>query len=180
LLVLNTDHITGATGLSPTVQINKNGTGWGVPAGAVTEVGFGLYQVAPNAVDANTLGPLQLYAIVPGVTDPANEMYPVNGYNPWGLGLAADGLNNILIEMNLPEGLVIDDNGNPVESFTMPQALAVMLAVFSGGGAGFTMGPSLVSYQQAGNPGGVQRVQATIDIAGNRQVVLIRVPVTPA
>lgn len=82
LLVLSSDHITGATGVTPTVRLAKNdGLGFIVPAGAVSEVGQGWYQVAPNATDANTLGPLTLHATANNC-DPTDEEFVVVSYNP--------------------------------------------------------------------------------------------------
>ena len=66
LLVSSTDHITGATGLSPTVALSKNGSAFAAPAGAVSEIGNGWYKVAGNATDSNTLGPLLLHATATG------------------------------------------------------------------------------------------------------------------
>jgi hypothetical protein len=77
LLVSSADHITGATGKTPTVTIRKNdGGAFATPAGAVTEVGVGWYQVAANATDANTLGPLLLHATAAGC-DPADIRFDV-------------------------------------------------------------------------------------------------------
>lgn len=56
------DHISGKTGLSPTVTISKNGAAFATPAGAVTEMGSGWYKVAPNATDSNTVGALLVHA----------------------------------------------------------------------------------------------------------------------
>jgi hypothetical protein len=71
LLVLSSDHITGATGLTPTVTISKNGGAFAAPSGAVTEIGNGWYKLAANATDSNTLGPLVLHASGTG-TDPTD------------------------------------------------------------------------------------------------------------
>ncbi len=54
------------TGLSPTVTINKNGGSFGSPAGAVSEVANGMYKVAGNATDTNTLGAIWLKAVCSG------------------------------------------------------------------------------------------------------------------
>lgn len=56
------DHISGKTGLAPTVIISKNGAAFGAPAGAVSEVANGWYKVAANATDSNTLGEIALHA----------------------------------------------------------------------------------------------------------------------
>ncbi|OQW51348.1 MAG: hypothetical protein A4C66_13990 [Nitrospira sp. HN-bin3] len=58
----STDHITGKTGLSPTVTLSKNGGSFASPSGAVSEIASGWYKVAANATDSNTLGPLTLHA----------------------------------------------------------------------------------------------------------------------
>ena len=72
LMVLSADHVTGATGLTPTVTIAKNdGLGFASPLGAVSELGSGWYSVAANATDANTLGPISLHATGAGA-DPAD------------------------------------------------------------------------------------------------------------
>lgn len=82
LLVLASDHITGATGKTPTVTIAKNdGLGFATPAGAVAELGNGWYQVAATASDASVLGPLTLHATATGC-DPADEEYVVVNYSP--------------------------------------------------------------------------------------------------
>src|SRR5579863_7184625 len=65
-MVLATDHRTAAPGLSPTVQISKVGSAFATPAGAVSEIGSGAYQVAANAADVNTSGPLMLRATAAG------------------------------------------------------------------------------------------------------------------
>lgn len=55
------------TGLSPTVTISKNGGSFGSPAGSVSEIGsIGVYKVAGNATDTNTLGTIYLKAVCSG------------------------------------------------------------------------------------------------------------------
>jgi hypothetical protein len=71
-----------ATGKSPTVLLSKNaGASFASPAGAVSELGNGLYAVAPNATDANTLGPLLLVANASGCNQTTDE-FQVVSYNP--------------------------------------------------------------------------------------------------
>lgn len=82
LMVLSSDHITPRTGATPTVTIRKNnGSPFAAPAGAVTEVGNGWYQVAGNATDTNTLGPLLLHATA-SAADPVDREYEVVAHNP--------------------------------------------------------------------------------------------------
>ena len=81
LMVLASDHITGATGKSPTVTISKNGGAFATPAGSVSEIGSGIYALSANATDANTLGPLLLHATASGC-DPRDDTFDVVNYNP--------------------------------------------------------------------------------------------------
>lgn len=76
LMVDSTDHVTGKTGLSPTVTVSKSGASFGSPSGAVSEVANGWYKVAGNATDSGTLGPLALHATGTGA-DPVDYLYEV-------------------------------------------------------------------------------------------------------
>lgn len=62
-MVLASDSKTGATGLSPlpAVQIRKPGGAFAAAVGAVTELGFGWYQVALTVVDTDTVGTLAFH-----------------------------------------------------------------------------------------------------------------------
>jgi hypothetical protein len=89
LLVTSADHITGATGKTPTVTIAKaDGLGFVTPSGAVTEIGNGWYSLAANATDASVLGPLLLHATA-SACDPSDEEYVVVNYNPTATAIQA-------------------------------------------------------------------------------------------
>lgn len=81
LMVSSTDHVTGVASITPTVTIRKAGGSFASPAGAVTEIANGWYQVAGNATDSNTLGPLLLHATGTGA-DPTDELYQVVAFDP--------------------------------------------------------------------------------------------------
>lgn len=81
LMVDSTDHVTGKTGLSPTVTLSKAGGSFASPAGSVTEVGSGWYKVAGNATDTDTLGPLVLHA-TGSATDPCDVEFVVVAFDP--------------------------------------------------------------------------------------------------
>lgn len=85
LMVLTSDHLTGATGLTPTVKLSKNGAAGVSPSGAVSEIDAtnmpGWYKVAGNATDSGTLGPLALHASAAGA-DPVDDRFEVVGYDP--------------------------------------------------------------------------------------------------
>lgn len=90
-MVDSTDHVTGKTGLSPTVTISKNGGSFASTSGAVTEVGNGLYKVAGNATDSNTVGELWIHA-TGTAADPTDTSYTIVAYDPFDsvrLGLTA-------------------------------------------------------------------------------------------
>ncbi len=82
LMVDSTDHVTGKTGLSPTVTISKNGASFASPSGAITEVGNGLYKISGNATDSNTVGELWIHATGTGA-DPTDTSYTVVAYDPF-------------------------------------------------------------------------------------------------
>ena len=88
MLISSTDHITGLTGKSGSVvvSLSKNGAGGGAPAGAIGEVDAtnlpGLYSIAGNATDSNTLGPLFLHA-KDAASDPYDSKYDIVNYDPF-------------------------------------------------------------------------------------------------
>lgn len=91
LMVDSTDHVTGKTGLSPTVTISKNGGSFASPSGSVSEVGNGLYKIAGNATDSNTVGELWIHA-TGTAADPTDTSYTIVAYDPFDavrLGLTA-------------------------------------------------------------------------------------------
>ena len=81
LLVSASDHITGLTGATPTVTISKAGASFASPSGTVTEIANGWYQVAANATDTNTNGPLLLHATATG-SDPLDDRFEVVSFDP--------------------------------------------------------------------------------------------------
>lgn len=85
----STDHVTGKTGLSPTVTLSKNGAAFGAAAGAVTEIGNGFYKVAGNATDSNTLGSLILHAEATGADD-TDMILAVVTHNPYDVAEPGD------------------------------------------------------------------------------------------
>jgi len=76
LLVSSVDHITGLEGATPTVTISKSGAAMAASSGAVSEIGKGWYQVAGDADDRDTAGPLALHAEADGA-DPYDDLFIV-------------------------------------------------------------------------------------------------------
>ena len=60
LMVLSSDHITGATGKTCVALLSKNGATQVTAIGTVTEIGVGQYNIALTVTDTNTLGPLAI------------------------------------------------------------------------------------------------------------------------
>lgn len=60
------DHLTGKTGLEPSVLISKNAAPFAPPAGSVFEIGYGWYALEGNAEDRDTLGTLIIHAEASG------------------------------------------------------------------------------------------------------------------
>lgn len=85
-----TDHITGKTGLTPTVTLSKNGAAFGAAAGAVSEIGNGWYALAGNATDRGTLGELAVHAEAAGADafDGRYVIVPWDTFDGAGLGLS--------------------------------------------------------------------------------------------
>lgn len=92
LLVLASDHITGATGKTLTVYVSKNGGAFGAYAGTVTERAYGWYTLNIGAGDVDTLGALVLHIEAAGC-DPVDVQYTVINFNPF--DAAALGLTRI-------------------------------------------------------------------------------------
>ncbi len=129
LMVDSTDHVSGKTGLSPTVTISKNGGSFASPSGAVTEIGNGLYKVAGNATDSNTLGELWVHATATGA-DPADVQYLIVAYDPHDavrLGLTA--LPNAAAAANGGLPTVDANNAVKVQSGTGANQLSISSGV---------------------------------------------------
>lgn len=58
LMVDATDLVTAETGLSPAVQISKNGGAFAASTNSASEIGNGWYSVALTATETGTVGPL--------------------------------------------------------------------------------------------------------------------------
>lgn len=82
LMVLSSDKSTGATGLSPTVTLSKNGGSFNACTGTVTEIANGWYKLVPSAADVGTLGPLALHA-TGTAAEPKDKEYQVVAYDPY-------------------------------------------------------------------------------------------------
>ncbi len=79
LMIDSTNHLNGKTGLTPTVNLSKNGGAFSPASGAVSEIGNGWYSLAGNSTDRNTVGELSIYATANG----ADSFYGKYVIVPW-------------------------------------------------------------------------------------------------
>jgi hypothetical protein len=77
LLVDATDDETAETGLSPVVQISKNGGGFTNTTNSATAISNGWYKVVLTATETNTNGPLICRSVVAGTTDEWRDVHQV-------------------------------------------------------------------------------------------------------
>jgi len=108
LMVDSNDHVTGKTGLTPSVTLSKNGAGFVAASGTVSELTNGWYVLAGNAADRNTLGSLAIHASATG-TDPCDLLMLIVNYDPFvGLGsMAGSGA--------ISWDVTVDDGTNPLD-----------------------------------------------------------------
>ena len=132
------DHVTGKTGLTPTLTISKNGGGFGAPTAAtVAELANGWYKWTGAAGDWDTVGELGIHVAAAGA-DACDLKYVVVPWNPFDavrLGLTAlpavaSGGKGALPVTDAATGLVLTGYG--------PAAIKTNadLVAFSGGDSG--------------------------------------------
>ncbi len=163
LMIDSADHVSGKTGLSPTVTISKAGAAFAAPAGAVSEIGSGWYKVAGNATDTATLGPLALHATATGA-DATDGLFEVVAVDPqaasFGLSLAKTtnitGFNDIAATDIVSAG-AITTSGGAVSTVT---TVGTVNALAADSVSASALAASAVTELQAG--------LSTLDAAGVR------------
>lgn len=91
VLLTTLDHVSGATGQTPTVTRSKNGGSFGAWAGTAAELAHGWYALTPAGGDVDTLGELAIHVSAAGA-DPADVKYTVVAFDPYDavrIGLSA-------------------------------------------------------------------------------------------
>lgn len=81
-MVDSADHVTAKTGLTITCTRSKNGGSFASCSGSVSEVANGIYCIAGNATDRDTLGPLIFHA-TGTAADPNDFEIEVVTYDPF-------------------------------------------------------------------------------------------------
>jgi len=121
------DHVTGKSGLTPTVTLSKSGAAFGAAAGAVTEVGNGWYALAGNATDRGTLGELALHASA-ALADPFDGRYVIVPIDPF--DGASGGMTDIAtILTRVSTGVIVTNSPVTLSGETQIWAGYDMLAV---------------------------------------------------
>lgn len=165
-MIDSSDHITGKTGLTPTVTLSKNGGAFAPPAGTVTELANGWYKVAGNATDTGTLGPLILNATGAGA-DPVDVVFDVVAFDPQSatnLGLST--LTTIPTAAANAAGLL--DLAAGVEAgLTLREALRGMVAALLGKVSGADT--TEISFRDQADT--KDRIVATVTADGNRTAI---------
>lgn len=157
------DHITGKTGLTPTVTISKDGsTSFGAVSGAVTEMGSGWYAIAGSSSDRNTLG-TAVFHVAPSSCDPADFSIDILAIDPFAADL---GLTNATVAFNGPvistgvlavvpgddyytaDGRAYEPTYTGVPSLTGATAVSLSVRLQGGGTNVFTVTGSVLSSTQ--------------------------------
>jgi len=122
---------TPATGLTPTIEISKNGAAFAAPVGSVAEVSDGWYACSLNLADTSTPGQL-IVKLTDATADPGFASITVCTHNPLSIwagqvlaesyaGVGAEGtpaqllymiwaaLNNVNISGTAMQALELDD-----------------------------------------------------------------------
>jgi hypothetical protein len=124
LMVSTDDGTTAVTGLTPTVQVSKNGGAFATATNSVSEIANGWYKVTLTATETNTNGPLivratgtgaiewrevglvrdaqpdvNVYSVESGVTVDANIVSEDAGYTPSDATLATATIESIASEV---------------------------------------------------------------------------------
>lgn len=166
--ITQTDHITGATGLSPTITISKDGGSFGSPSGSVTEIANGWYALAGNATDRNTLGAFLIHVAGTGSNDPSDTQYNIVGYDPYNSStLGLSGFASTALASNGLDGITVETGLNP------RQALAIIASALAGQLSGAATSTVVM---QAANNSGTQRISTAVDASGDRTSVTLNIP----
>lgn len=91
LMVDSADHVSGKTGLSPSVALSKDGGAFGSALGAVTELSNGWYKLAANATDRDTLGELAIHISAAGA-DPTDMLFVIVSFDPFDVAEPGDAM----------------------------------------------------------------------------------------
>lgn len=113
LMVLATDHVSPATGLTVAVTLSKAGAAFGAAAGAVAEIANGFYSVSLTTADTGTLGDLGFHCTGAGA-DPTDFIESVG----------ARGQDDLAYPATAGRSLAVDASGQVDVRFLAALSLA--------------------------------------------------------
>ncbi len=116
LMVYSSDHLTGGTNLTVTVNISKAGGAFAPAAGSVSAVGAGIYTVALTGVDTNTLGDLAYWCTGTNV-DTTNFVDQIVAANLNALNVTAGTLSGTV---QLTSGTYAVNLGGSINNVVLP------------------------------------------------------------
>lgn len=120
VLVDATDDETAETGLSPTVNISKNGGSFAATTNSASEIAQGFYKVTLTATETDTDGPLALYASAAG-TNIFRDIYYVETQPDSTLGSGT--LTSIADEVNAGEPTLSTATLNTIADHVLRRAM---------------------------------------------------------
>lgn len=175
LMVDSTDHITGKSGLSPSVELASPGGLFAPAQGVVEEIGHGWYRLRFVASEIANPGILLLHAEAPGA-DPVDCQIQVVAYDPYDkryLGvtnIAAIRAGGVLIDEVDKQDIVSLLLSREIDGgVNLHRTLRALLAVL----AGYSAGGGTSSYEFRDPTGSQVRVRGKVDRNGNRTEIII-------
>ena len=193
LMILSSDHVTGASGKTVGVTISKNGAAFVTPVGSVSEIGSGWYSIALTAADTGTLKDLAFHCTATGCdpTDFCEQVVALDPFtatvNPGSGGIAAASFAASAITSSVLAANAIGssqiaasgaqkvadellDRTDGVEAgLTLRGALRVALTAL----AGKVSGAATTAVLVRNTADTKTRISATVDADGNRSAVTL-------
>ncbi len=177
----STGAATNADG-TPTGTVVKNGTDDATPTVTVTNPSTGVYKASltvPVGYVAGDVFQVRVAATVSGVTAKATTSSIVldtkRASDTLSAVLTAAGLDLVLVESSISASSALtNDSAAQLTSINARQALALLAAAIDGVLAGAAT--TNITIKPAGKPAGNTRVDATVDAAGNRSALTLKVP----
>lgn len=154
-----TDHLTGKTGLTLTINQSKNGAAFAAITPTVTELASGWYNLALTSGHTDTLGDMVLNITGTGA-DNTDLLFQVNGETTGALTAT---------ERTSTATALLDSAAGIETGITPRQGLRVMLAAL----AGKLSGAATTTVNIRDTNDTVNRIAATVDSDGNRSAITL-------
>lgn len=172
MLFLSSDHVTVATGKTVAITLSKAGGAFANPnAGATnaTEISNGLYKVALDTTDTNTLGDLVIRGTAAASDDMVQIMQVVSATTGGATNLDAAISSLSIPTANANADALLDRAAGIETGLTPRQGLRLMAAALLGKASG--MATTTGKFRDTGDT--KDRITATVDADGNRTAVTL-------